>query len=66
VIKWEEVQKHMEEDDIWLVIHGKVYDVSKFTTHPGGYELLVDASGYDATAPFEDNDHSVTAKETLV
>lgn len=48
-----------------MAIYGKVYDVSEFSTHPGGYEILVDNSGKDATKPFDDIDHSPSAKKDL-
>ena len=65
IITWEEVQKHKEDKNVWLVIQGRVYDVSEYEEHPGGYELLIDNAGYDATDAFEDNDHSQLAKERL-
>jgi cytochrome-b5 reductase len=42
-----------------------VYDVSKFSEHPGGYELLIESAGYDASDAFNDNDHSKLAREQL-
>ena len=34
---FDEVQKHDKLGDSWLVINGKVYDISKFAPlHPGG------------------------------
>eukprot|EP00252_Welwitschia_mirabilis_P018138 TRINITY_DN40366_c0_g1_i1.p1 TRINITY_DN40366_c0_g1~~TRINITY_DN40366_c0_g1_i1.p1 ORF type:complete len:143 (+),score=38.40 TRINITY_DN40366_c0_g1_i1:336-764(+) len=58
-----EVANHTSKDDCWVVIHGKVYDVSKFLEeHPGGEEVLVEASGKDATQEFEDIGHSESAR----
>ena len=42
----EECSKHRSEKDCWLIIYGKVYDVTKFLDeHPGGYHIVVAASG---------------------
>lgn len=61
-----EVLKHNTKDDLWLIIHGNVYDVTKFIDeHPGGEEVLVDVGGTDATDAFEDIGHSEDARETL-
>lgn len=44
--KLEEIAKHTEDDDCWIIIHGKVYDVTDFMdAHPGGPEYLTDHSG---------------------
>jgi len=42
----EEVKKHNKYSDLWVVIHGKVYDITKFVEeHPGGSEVLLDVAG---------------------
>lgn len=49
-----------------MIIHGKVYDVTAFLDeHPGGYDIVVAASGKDGTEDFEEIGHSTTAKEML-
>lgn len=41
-----ECEKHAKEEDCWLIIHGKVYDVTQMLDeHPGGGDILVSASG---------------------
>ena len=41
-----ECQKHTSEKDCWLIIHGKVYDVTDFLDeHPGGFDIVVSNSG---------------------
>ncbi|CAE7700635.1 fadB, partial [Symbiodinium pilosum] len=53
-IAWSEVETHNSKDDLWLLIDGKVYDVTSFLSlHPGGGQLVVDAAGQDATSLFE-------------
>eukprot|EP00095_Tigriopus_kingsejongensis_P001762 maker-scaffold183_size276960-snap-gene-1.30 protein:Tk01762 transcript:maker-scaffold183_size276960-snap-gene-1.30-mRNA-1 annotation:"cytochrome b5" len=51
---------------IWIVLHDKVYDVSKFLDeHPGGEEILIENAGQVATEAFEDVGHSTDAREML-
>ncbi|KAJ2556609.1 hypothetical protein EV175_001894 [Coemansia sp. RSA 1933] len=62
----EEIAKHYTRDDIWIVVHGKVYDVTKFLDeHPGGEEVILEHAGIDATEAFEDIGHSEDARELL-
>ncbi|XP_052870258.1 cytochrome b5-like isoform X3 [Anopheles cruzii] len=61
-----EVADACKDGDALLVIHDKVYDVTKFLTeHPGGEEVLIEAAGKDATADFDDVGHSTDAKEQM-
>ncbi|KAL8172290.1 hypothetical protein V2J09_024094, partial [Rumex salicifolius] len=61
-----EVSQHNNPKDCWLIIHGKVYDVTKFLEeHPGGDEILLTATGKDATDDFEDIGHSTSAKASM-
>ncbi|KAG6579306.1 Cytochrome b5 isoform E [Cucurbita argyrosperma subsp. argyrosperma] len=63
---FEEVAKHNKTKDCWLVISGKVYDVTPFMEdHPGGDEVLLAATGKDATNDFEDVGHSDSAREMM-
>lgn len=51
---WDEVRKHSTADDAWLVIRGKVYDVTKYAAgHPGGPQWLTDQLGKDATQAYD-------------
>nr|ACU14939.1 unknown [Glycine max] len=57
-----EVSQHNNVKDCWLVIHGKVYNVTKFLEdHSGGDEVLLSSTGKDATNDFEDIGHSTSA-----
>ncbi|KAM1791629.1 hypothetical protein ACFX12_035575 [Malus domestica] len=61
-----EVSTHSDRKDCWLVIDGKVYDVTKFLEdHPGGDEVLLAATGKDASNDFEDVGHSSTARAMM-
>ncbi|CAA7399788.1 unnamed protein product [Spirodela intermedia] len=63
---FEEVSKHNETKDCWLIIDGKVYDVTPFMDdHPGGDEVLLAVTGKDATNDFEDVGHSDAAREQM-
>ncbi|CZR52479.1 related cytochrome b5 2 [Phialocephala subalpina] len=61
-----EVYQHNTKHDLWLIVNGKVYDVTRFSSsHPGGEEVLVDSAGVDASNPFEDVGHSEEARNIL-
>jgi len=61
-----EVAEHKSEQDCWLVVRGKVYDVTKYLDdHPGGVEIVTDLAGQDATEDYDDVGHSDEAHETL-
>ena len=67
VISWEEIEEHHgDADTVWTVIHGKVYDLTKFLDeHPGGEEVLMEYLGYDATMAFRGVGHSRAAVKML-
>ncbi len=53
LITREELAVHVSDGDVWIAIHGRVYNVSKWTkSHPGGELVLMHMAGKDATAPF--------------
>ncbi|PIN10951.1 Cytochrome b5 [Handroanthus impetiginosus] len=61
-----EVSEHNSSKDCWVVINGKVYDVTKFLEdHPGGDEVLISSTGKEATDDFEDVGHSASAKAMM-
>jgi len=50
----EEVKKHNKDTDCWVVLHGEVYDVTKFLNdHPGGKKAIMLYAGKDATTEFD-------------
>ena len=62
----QEVQKHNTSGDLWIVVDGKVYDISNFAEkHPGGQAPLEDnmVAGQDVSQQFHMlHDASVLAK----
>ena len=62
----EEVAEHTTHDDLWVIINGKVYNISSYIDeHPGGEEVILDCAGTDATEAFDDIGHSDEAHEIL-
>ena len=42
----EEVRRHSDRADLWIVMHGLIYDVTHFLVdHPGGLDVLLDLGG---------------------
>ncbi|CAL0302765.1 unnamed protein product [Lupinus luteus] len=61
-----EISEHNTSKDCWLLIDGKVYNVTKFLDdHPGGGDVLLSSTGKDATDDFEDVGHSTGARAML-
>ncbi|ESK95095.1 cytochrome b5 [Moniliophthora roreri MCA 2997] len=66
VVKYEELQQNSTKDKLWVLISGKVYDVTKFIDeHPGGDEVILAEAARDATEAFEDVGHSDEARALL-
>ncbi|XP_065828127.1 cytochrome b5-like [Oscarella lobularis] len=66
VFTYEEVKTHNSSESLWVIIHDKVYDVTKFKEeHPGGEEVLLEQGGEESTDAFEDVGHSTDARELL-
>jgi L-lactate dehydrogenase (cytochrome) len=54
LISAQEVSKHNKREDCWVIIHGKVYDLTNFLPeHPGGIKVILNQAGKDATAAFD-------------
>lgn len=48
-----EVAKHNKANDLWVILKGKVYNVSSWVPrHPGGELPLLGTGGQDSTTPF--------------
>ncbi|KAF9515197.1 hypothetical protein BS47DRAFT_798116 [Hydnum rufescens UP504] len=65
-ISLETLKAHTGRDDLYVLISGKVYNVTKFLDeHPGGDEVILAEAGKDATEAFEDVGHSDEARDIL-
>ncbi|KAK3707224.1 hypothetical protein LTR37_012224 [Vermiconidia calcicola] len=48
-----EVAKHASPDDCWIVVNGKVYDLTSFApNHPGGASIVYQYAGKDGTKTY--------------
>ncbi|KAE8360852.1 hypothetical protein BDV27DRAFT_161271 [Aspergillus caelatus] len=62
----EAIAAHNTRTDLWVTIHGKVYNITEYVRdHPGGADVLIDVAGTDATAAYEEVGHSDDADEIL-
>ncbi|KAL2497256.1 Nitrate reductase [NADH] 2 [Abeliophyllum distichum] len=60
-----EVKKHNSSDSAWIIVHGHVYDCTRFLKdHPGGTDSILINAGTDCTEEF-DAIHSDKAKKLL-
>ncbi|KIW36460.1 uncharacterized protein PV06_11276 [Exophiala oligosperma] len=61
-----EVAMHNKKEDLFMIIHGKVYDCTDFADkHPAGHEILLEVAGKEASEAFEEVGHSEDAKAML-
>lgn len=66
-----EIAKHNSEADCWIIINGKVYDVTSYLqSHPGGADQITPYCGENATAAYDTkggrgNPHSSLADSSL-
>ncbi|KAJ5953669.1 hypothetical protein N7454_000565 [Penicillium verhagenii] len=49
-----EVAKHNTRESCWVILYGKVYDVTDFlSSHPGGAKIILKLAGKDATEEYD-------------
>ncbi|XP_028806935.1 cytochrome b5 [Neltuma alba] len=61
-----QVAQHKSSKDCWVVVYGRVLNVTKFLEeHPGGEEVLLEVAGKDASKEFDTIGHSQGAKNML-
>ncbi|GBE80753.1 FMN-dependent dehydrogenase-domain-containing protein [Sparassis latifolia] len=53
-ISGQEVAEHNSRESCWIIVHGRVYDVTDFLDeHPGGSKIILKYAGKDATAEYD-------------
>ena len=66
LVSLDEVSEHSSQEDGWMVLYDRVYDVTAFLReHPGGEDVMIEYLGYDATFAFRGVGHSDDALEML-
>jgi cytochrome b involved in lipid metabolism len=62
----EDVSIHNTPNDVWIIIHGRVYEVTTWLeNHPGHPEVIQEIAGKDVTKEFESIYHSMAARHKL-
>ena len=53
IYTWEDVKEHDQNNDKWIVLDGKIYNISNFMKkHPGGARVIGAYGGQDATVSY--------------
>ncbi|ETS79752.1 hypothetical protein PFICI_09605 [Pestalotiopsis fici W106-1] len=66
LVSAEEVQKHNQALDCWLVINEEIWDLTTFVSeHPGGASIILKYAGADATVPFREVHSQSIIRENL-
>ncbi|KAK0647217.1 Cytochrome b5 isoform B [Lasiodiplodia hormozganensis] len=66
VITAAQLRAHSTREDLWLAVHGQVYNLTAFAVdHPGGIDVLVETAGTDATETYDYAGHSEGALQTM-
>ncbi|KAI5184256.1 cytochrome b5 [Nematocida homosporus] len=66
VFDWVEVKQHTSRESCWIVLEGRVYDVTDYLSeHPGGSNVLLENAGRDCTELFKAVHPWVNARKML-
>ncbi|OAA73508.1 L-lactate ferricytochrome c oxidoreductase [Cordyceps fumosorosea ARSEF 2679] len=61
-----EVARHNTPESCWVILYGKVYDVTSFlSSHPGGSRIILSLAGQDATEDYDPVHPPGTLEENL-
>ena len=62
ILDMKEITKHNSKSDCWILVDGKVYDItSYFGSHPGGNSTMSATCGKDATDAYKTKDPYATS-----
>ncbi|KAI6145561.1 glyoxylate dehydrogenase [Pisolithus tinctorius] len=54
LISTQTVAEHASPESCWIIVHGRVYDVTEFLPeHPGGSKIILKYAGKDATEAYD-------------
>ncbi|KAI5867881.1 cytochrome b5-like heme/steroid binding domain-containing protein [Durotheca rogersii] len=66
VITLAQLGEHNTREDLWMAVHGKVYNLTTFAEdHPGGIDVLKECAGTDATDSYDYVGHTAGATKTM-
>jgi cytochrome b involved in lipid metabolism len=62
-----EVAKHRTDQDCWIIVEGRVYDITQYLDeHPGGGDVILPYAGKDATEPFRGTQHFPDSVDAVI
>lgn len=62
-----EISKHNKSTDCWLLISGKIYDITGyFGSHPAGNDIMAQTCGTDATAAYATRNPNATTSGSKI
>jgi cytochrome b involved in lipid metabolism len=51
---------------MWCALHGRVFDLTEFyMEHPGGWDIIEEFGGKDATVRYEEGEHNMSSIRDL-
>lgn len=60
-----EIAKHKTIDDVWIIVDGKVYDVTDYVPEHAGGDAILNNAGADSTAGFKGPQHPASVWDVL-
>ena len=60
-----EIAKHNKEDDVWIIVDGKVYDVTDYVPEHAGGDAILNHAGGDSTVGFKGPQHPASVWDVI-